>query len=300
MGLEFSSLFGQLGSEVHVFELLPVLLPGSEPEVSQYIEKYLSSAGIRIHTKTKIKIITSVSEDAGGEFKYLIEYEDPEGVSHQISSNYILIATGRKPNIERLGIKKADVDLTPSGFLKVNEYFQSSKPSIWAAGDVIGNPMLEPLAAKQGKIAVDNIYAEFKKTGNSFKSINLDLIPKVTFTTPEVASVGLTDEEANKRGHPCACNTIPLEILPKAKIMGEKDGIIKMILNRETHKILGVHIISPHASELINEAAVLLKMGATVEDLIDVVHVFPSYSELLKLAAISFFMDITKLSCCTQ
>lgn len=154
--------------------------------------------------------------------------------------------------------------------------------------------MLEPLAAKHGAIIVDNIFNHTKK------SVDNSEIPKVVFTNPEIASVGYTDLEANQLGFQCSCNTIPLNLIPKAVIIGEEKGIIKMVINKNNKRILGIHLIAPNASEIIHEATLLIKFKKTIDDLIDVVHVFPTLSECLKLVALSFYMDITKLSCCTQ
>ena len=179
------------------------------------------------------------------------------------------------------------------GFIYTDSSMATSARDVYAAGDVTGEPMLEALAAKEGTVATLNALA-----GKKLK-INKNEIPRAIFTDPEVASVGLTDAEANGKRIKCACNVLPLSIVPKASIIGNKRGAVKIVIDYSTHKILGMHIIAPNAADLIHEGVLAVKFGLTIDDIIDTVHVFPTLSESIRLAAQSFYADVSKMSCCT-
>lgn len=287
LGLEFANMFSNFGSNVTILQRGYSILTGSEPEISHYMQQYLEDYGINIYTNVNLESFEKHDKIKKVNFK---THED----QFSLDFDEILLATGRTPNIENIGLEKIGIKLSTKSFIMVNEYFQTEQDNIYAGGDVIGSPMLEPLAAKHGAIIVDNIFNHTKK------SVDNSEIPKVVFTNPEIASVGYTDLEANQLGFQCSCNTIPLNLIPKAVIIGEEKGIIKMVINKNNKRILGIHLIAPNASEIIHEATLLIKFKKTIDDLIDVVHVFPTLSECLKLVALSFYMDITKLSCCTQ
>jgi mercuric reductase len=154
--------------------------------------------------------------------------------------------------------------------------------------------MLETLAAKMGNFAVRNAFENAKKT------IDYMEIPSVVFTNPQVARVGYTEEEYSSKTHACACRTIRMSIVPKAQVINDTRGVIKMVIDPKTLKVVGVHIVSPLAAEMIHEATLALKFGLTIDDIIDTVHVFPTMSEAIKLVAQSFRKDVSKLSCCVE
>lgn len=171
---------------------------------------------------------------------------------------------------------------------------QTSAAHVWAAGDVIGEPMLETVAAKEGAVAVSNAFGDGKKR------IDFDEVPRAVFTYPEVASVGLTDAEANGKGIRCACGVLPLDLVPKAHVIGDTRGLIKLVADSKTRRVVGLHILAPHAADLIHEGVLAVKFRLTIDDIIDTVHVFPTLSEAIKLAAQSFYRDVGKMSCCTE
>jgi mercuric reductase len=212
----------------------------------------------------------------------------------ELEVDHILFATGRSPNTEGLGLENVGVELDKKGFIKINSEMQASASHIWAAGDVVGEPMLETVAAKEGATAVMNAFADAKK------KINYSEVPKAVFTYPEAASVGLTDEVANGKGIKCVCGIIPFDLVPKAHIIGDTRGLIKIVTNKDSKQIVGAHILSPHAADLIHEATLAVKFKMTIDDIIDTVHVFPTLSESFKLAAQSFYRDVGGLSCCTE
>jgi mercuric reductase len=200
LGLEFAQMYSHFGTKVTVLQRSDRILPEEEPEISELLKKYLEEEGITIYTVTKINSVGKkrrnkiVNFTVGNETKEL-EFEQ------------ILFATDRKPNTENLGLEKVGVKTDERGFILVNDEMQTSAPNVWAAGDCTGEPMLEPLAAKEGAIAVENAFTENKK------KINFMEIPHATFTYLEVASVGLTDKEAISKGIKCICSILPLELV---------------------------------------------------------------------------------------
>ncbi|NOY45515.1 MAG: hypothetical protein GXP50_08710 [Deltaproteobacteria bacterium] len=170
----------------------------------------------------------------------------------------------------------------------------TSAPPVWAAGDVTGPPCLETVAARQGKLAVENAFGDARKT------LDLRSVPFAVFTDPQAAWVGLTEAEYLARHGTCTCRTVPLERVPRALAVNDGRGLVKMIAHHESGRVEGVHILGPHASEIVHEALLAVRFGLTVDDLIDTVHVFPTYSEAIKIAAQAFRRDITRMSCCVE
>ncbi|MBI2937371.1 MAG: mercury(II) reductase [Thaumarchaeota archaeon] len=287
LGLEFAQMYAHFGTKVTVLQRSDRILPEDEPEISEALKRYLQEEGIEIHTGVNLKEVSQTGETK-------VVHTTINGLDQEFRAEQLLFATGRTPNTDNLGAEKAGVALDSNGFVKVNEEMQTSAPHVWAAGDVIGEPMLETIAAKEGAVAVNNGFNDEKKR------INFTEVPSAVFTYPEVARVGLTDAEANGQGIRCVCGTLPLDLVPKAHIIGDTRGLVKLVVNQETKRIVGVHILAPHAADLIHEGVLAVKFKLTIDDLIDTVHVFPTLSEALKLAAQSFYKDISKMSCCTE
>ncbi|MBI2543271.1 MAG: mercury(II) reductase [Candidatus Aenigmarchaeota archaeon] len=287
LGLEFAQMYAHFGTKVTVLQRSERILPESEPEISEALRNYLEGEEITIYTGVKIGNV-----DKKGE-KKLINFK-VGNKTKIIECEQLLFATGRKPNTDNLGLNKVDVKTDDKGFIVINNEMQTSASDVYAAGDCTGEPMLETLAAKEGAIAVENAFT------NKKRKINLKEVPSAVFTYPEVASVGLTDAEAIVEGIRCTCGVLPLELVPKAHIIGDTRGLVKLVVDKETKKIQGVHILAPHAADIIHEGTLAVKFGLTVDDIIDTVHVFPTLSEAIKLAAQSFYKDVSKLSCCTE
>jgi len=287
LGLEFAQMYAHFGTKVTVLQRSDRIIPESEPEISDALKQYLEEEGIKIHTGANIN---SVSKKG----KNKIVSVTVRNKNFEITAEKLLLATGRKPNTENLDLDKAGVKTDEKGFIIVNDEMQTSAKHVWAGGDVVGNPMLETLAAKEGSIAVENAFTKNKK------KINFNEIPSAIFTYPEVASVGLTDKQAIENGIKCRCGIVPFSLVPKANIIGDTRGIIKIVANQTTKQILGVHILAPHAADLIHEGVLAVKLKLTVDDIIDTVHVFPTLSEAMKIAAQSFYRDVSKMSCCVE
>jgi len=286
LGLEFAQMYRHLGTQVTVVQRSPRILPEEEPEISEYLRRYLEEEGIRILTGSEV-----LSAEERGERKVLRVRSG--GRVHRIEAQALLLATGRTPNTARLNLPAAGVEVKADGGVKVDVQMRSTAPHIFAAGDAKGKPMLETTAAKEGYIAAENALM------NRGLTMDYRAVPHAVFTNPAVASVGLTDAEANAQARVrCACNTILLDQVPKPIIVEDTRGLVKIVAEAESHRILGVHILASLAPDMIHEGVLAVKQGLTLEDIIDTVHVFPTHSEAIKLAALSFFEDVDKLSCC--
>ena len=204
----------------------------------------------------------------------------------------LLLATGIEPQTKELQLQNAGVEVGSHGSIQTNVEMQTSQEHIWAAGDCVGKLALETVAAKEGAIAAENALTDVHK------KINYDEIPHAVFTMPQVASVGLTESELMKRINVCACRTVPLASVPKAKAIGEERGLIKLVINPHTNAIVGCHIVAPLAADMIHEAVLAVRHKLTIDDIIDTIHVFPTFSEGIKLAAQAFTRDISVMTCC--
>jgi mercuric reductase len=291
IGLELGQLFHRLGTKVTILQRSARILPEYEPEVSSALTEALSDEGLDIRTETKIVGVAKDGERVAVTF-------ERKGWRQTDTADRILVATGRQPNTDGISVEKSGVTLDDKGFVKVDEHLRSSVPHIWAAGDVIGTntaaQMATPVGAHDGNIAASNALSGEKR------KVDHTLIPRAIFTDPQVAVVGLTDEEANAGGHRCTCNTVPMRVVPRAGAVRDERGIVKMVLERESQKVLGVSLVARDASEVIHEAAMGMRFGATVHDFIDMIHVYPTMAEALKIVAISFFKDVEKMSCCAE
>jgi mercuric reductase len=218
--------------------------------------------------------------------------------STTVRSSHLLVATGRVPNTEGLGLEMVGVRIDQLGAIVVNEELQTSATHIWAGGDVIGfnteSQMATPVGAQDGGIAALNALAGERR------KIDHRVIPRAIFTDPEVAVVGPTDKQAVERGYHCACRTVKMEQVPRAQAVRNPRGVIKMVAERGTRRVLGVSMIGMDAAEVIHEAAMGIRLGATIDDFVGMLHIYPTMSEALKIVALSFTKDISKLSCCAE
>ncbi len=286
LGLEFAQMFQHLGTQVTLLQRSPRILPEEEPEISEQLEHYLREDGIQVHAGVEL---LSASQRKGRK----IVAARVGGRKRVFDADALLLATGRTPNTAGLNLPAAGVEVKEDASVKVDAGMRSTARHVYAAGDVIGKPMLETTAAKEGYVAAENALKDRGLT------VDYRAVPHAVFTNPAVASVGLTDAEANRSaGVRCACNTALLEKVPKAVIVDDTRGLVKIVAEAKTHKILGVHVLASLAPDMIHEGVLAVKHGLTLEDIIDTVHVFPTHSEGIKLAALSFFEDIDKLSCC--
>jgi mercuric reductase len=292
ISLELGQMFHRFGTRVTILERSQVILPNYEPEVSDALTFALRDEGINLVTGVLVERVSQISDR---EIQVIARIG--ENV-RTFKGEKLLVATGREPNTDNTGLDNAGIQLDGQGFVKVNDELQTNVPNIWAAGDVIGRQTesqpATPVGAHDGVIAAKNALA------GAHQKVDHRVIARTIFTDPQVAVVGMTDVEANGSGIRCWCGTIPLELVPRAGATHQINGIAKMVINRDTHEVVGVSLVMPNAGEVIHEAAMALRFRARLDDYIDMIHVYPTMAEALKIAAISYFKDPAKLSCCAE
>ncbi len=292
IALELGQMFHRFGTRVTILERSQVILPHYEPEVSDALSYALREEGINLITGAQV---VRVSRKSKREIEVIARIGEKE---QSFNSQKLLVATGRVPNTDNVELDNVGVQLDERGFVKVNDELQTSVSNIWAAGDVIGHQTESQLATPVG--AHDGVIAAKNALAGAHQKIDHRVIPRTIFTDPQVAVVGMTDIEANGAGIRCWCGTIPLELVPRAGATHQSNGIAKMVINRDTQEVVGVSLVMPNAGEVIHEAAMALRFRAKLDDYIDMIHVYPTMAEALKIAAISYFKDPAKLSCCAE
>jgi mercuric reductase len=286
-GLEVAQIFHRFGSEITVVQRRDRLLPITEPEISEAIAKNLGAEGIKIHLNSQP---VKVRKDG----REIVMTVDTNGEERELRAEKLFVAMGVRGNTRDLNLEAIDLRADGKGFIEVDEHMRTKAKNIYAAGDVTGAPWLETVAAREGAIAVASAF-DAKPL-----SINYDAIPAAVFIEPQVAIAGITEEELMRRIGKCSCRTVPLSFVPKADITNQANGVAKMVIHPDTKKIVGFHLVSPNAAEIIHEAALAIQHGLTIHDIINLVHVFPSYSEVIKITAQAFTRDIQNMSCCVE
>jgi len=287
LGLEFAQMYVHMGTKVTVLQRSDRIIPEEEPSISDALRQYLEKEGIKIKTGVQVKRV-------GGKNGEKIVVAEASGKEFEVHGDELLMATGRAPNTRDLGLEVVGVKLSQDGAVKVNREMHTTSNNVWAAGDVIGEPMLETIAAKEGATAAENALQ------GTHRKIDFLPVPRAVFTSPQVASVGLTEKEAEEGGYECACRTVEMSKVPKAITIRETRGLIKMVAEARTGRVLGVHILADNAADIIHEGVLAVKYRLTIDDLIDTVHVFPTLAESTKLVALSFRKNLDKLSCCSE
>ena len=274
IGLEMGSVWSRLGTQVEVIEFLDHITPGIDREVSREFEKILKKQGIKFQLNTKVEKITKSKNFVS------IDIVDKEKKKNKIDADVVLISVGRKPYTNGLNLENVGVKTDEKGKVKVNKNFETNIKNIYAIGDVIEGPMLAHKAEEEG-IAVAELIAG--QSGH----VNYDIIPSVVYTSPEVASVGKTEEQLKKNNNNYKVGKFPFMANSRAKAIGEPEGFVKILADAITDKVLGVHIIGSHAGEIIAEMAVAMEFGASSEDIARTCHAHPTFSEAIKEAALS-------------
>lgn len=271
IGLEMGLVYAGLGSRVTVVELLPSLLPGADPDLVLPLARNCQRRFEAIHLESKV---TAVKRTSAG---FAVTVEGKEGAK-TLETARVLVAVGRKPNVEDIGLENTGVKLGPGGFIEVNPERRTTDPHIFAIGDVVPGPMLAHKASREGKVAAEVIAGHPSAFDNR-------AVPAVVFTDPEIAWTGYTEAEARERGMNVKVGKFPLTALGRAKTIGRTDGLVKIVTDADSGLIAGVGIAGPHASELIAEGTLAIEMGATVEDLLTTIHPHPTISEAMMEAA---------------
>ena len=274
IGLEMGSVWSRLGSEVHIVEFLENITPEMDREISTEFMKILKKQGINFHMKTKVEGIKKNTKGA------TVSTSDKNGKKLNLDCDVVLISVGRKPNTNNLNLEKINIELDKKNRIKTDKSFKTNINNIYAIGDVIEGPMLAHKAEDEGIAVAENIAGQ---SGH----VNYDIIPGVIYTSPEVASIGKTEEQLKKENIKYKIGKFSFMANSRAKAIDEAEGLVKILAEEITDRVLGAHIIGPHAGELIAEIGVAMEFGASAEDIARTCHAHPTFSEAVKEAALS-------------
>lgn len=268
IGCEFANIFRSLGTEITMVEMMPHSVSTEDEEISEMLERELKKRKIKLILNTKVEKV--VREDEG----VVATLTD----GSEIRAEKILVSIGRAFNTDDIGLEESGINKGKRGEILVNDKMETNIPGIYAIGDVTGGIMLAHVASTEGLVAVENALG-----GN--RSIDYKVVPSGIFTSPEIGSVGLREKDAREKGYDIKIGRFPFRALGKAHASGEISGMVKIIADAKDDKILGVHIIGPHATDLIHEAALAIKMGATAKDIAHTIHAHPTFSEAIMEAS---------------
>jgi mercuric reductase len=285
VGLEIAQLYARFGTRVTVLEAMATLVPAEDGEIGTALADYLRDEGLDVRTGLSIG---RVSSDGTA---YIVE-AITDGRAETLTAEQLLVATGRRANTRGFGLEAAGIELGKKGEIRVNEHLQASRPEVYAAGDIIGDPMFVYVAAYAGNLAAENAL-----NGNR-RRYDLSALPRVTFTDPQVASVGVTEEQARQNGLDVMVSRLPLSYVPRGLAARETRGFVKLVADRPTNRLVGAHILATEAAEMIQEPTLAIKYGISVDELAAAFHPYLTLSEGIKLAAQAFTKDVKKLSCC--
>ena len=284
IGCELAQMFARTGVKVTIV-CRSRLLPEAEPEIGAALTGYFGDEGIGVLTGVTYRNIRQVE---GG----VVLSIDVDGQEEAIEAEKILVATGRRPNTQGLGLEEAGIALLPNGGIRVDDRMRTSKAGVYAAGDVTGRDQFVYMAAYGAKIAAENAL------NGDGRRYDAAAMPAVVFTDPQVASVGLTEKNARDQGLAVRTSVLPLEYVPRALVARDTRGLIKLVAEKKTDRLVGAHILAPEGADSIQTAALAIKHGMTARDLAETIFPYLTTVEGLKLAALSFEQDVTKLSCC--
>ena len=273
VGVEFASVYSRFGADTTAVELLPRLVPLEDEEISKELERSFRKRGIKCQLDTKLEKLERTDKGV------TVSGKTAKGEPVKLQAEMLLVAVGRMPYTEGLGIEGTKI-IVEKGFIKVDEYQQTGEAQVYAIGDVVPTPLLAHLASREGIVAVEHIAGH-----KDVRPINLRLVPNCTYCDPEVASVGLTEAKAREAGYDVKVGKFPFSASGKARILGEEEGFVKIVSESKYDEILGVHIIGPHATELIAEACVAMQLESTAEELGRTMHAHPTVSEAVMEAA---------------
>jgi mercuric reductase len=285
IGLELGQFFLHLGTKVSFFDVLDRIAPFEEPEVSLAFTGILRDQGAEVHAPATIVKVTR------SEGKRIVHAE-VDGAIREFPVEEILVATGRAPNTRGMGLEAAGVELDPRGAIVVDEHLRTTNPRVFAAGDCTPAPQFVYVSAYEGNLAAENAL------NGASRTVDLRALPRVTFTSPQIASAGLTEAQARVELRDVKTSVLPLSAVPRAIVNRETRGLIKMVADASTDELLGVSILSEAAGEVIQAGVLAIKFRATVEEVAGSFHPYLTIAEGLKLAAQTFTKDVAKLSCC--
>jgi dihydrolipoamide dehydrogenase len=274
VGVEFASIYRSFGAEMTVVELLPRMIPLEDEALGLELAKAFKKRGITTHVGTKMQSVETSPD--GVRVK-----AERDGEALELEAEVLLVAVGRRPVSGDCGLEETRVVVDERGFVEVDSMMRTGEPGVYAIGDIVKGPALAHVASHEGIVAVEHA------AGNQPHPVDYDRIPSCTYCEPEVASIGLSEEEARKRGHDVVTGSFPFSAIGKAKILEDTRGFVKIVAERKYDEVLGVHIIGPHATELISEATAALNLEATAESLFHAVHAHPTLAEAMGEAALA-------------
>jgi dihydrolipoamide dehydrogenase len=272
VGVEFASMFARFGSKTVVVEILPRVVPIEDEEISRELAASFKRQGIAVYVDTRIEKLTKT--EGGVE----VIARSSNGKTESFRTEKILMAVGRKPLSEGIGLESAGVE-TEKGYIRVDGAMRTNVPGIYAIGDVVPTPQLAHVASAEAVVAIEHM------AGRQIRPLNYDQVPGCTYCSPEIGSIGLTEAKARERGYDVAVGKFPFSANGKARILNEASGFVKIVGEKKYDEVLGVHIIGPRATELVAEAAAALQLEATSEELVRTIHAHPTLSEAMHEAA---------------
>lgn len=285
-GVEWAQAFARLGVQVTLLQSRDQLLRPLDADVASVLAEALSEEGVDVRTSAKIR---AIAQFEGGTL--LVSWTDPTG-DHELHASHVLAAAGVTGNADGIDAHHAGLDLSGRGFLSADDGMRTSVPHIFAAGDVIGRFNLEHAAAKEGQVAATNALTD------DDAKVDYPSMPAVVFSEPEAAWVGSTERDYMEAHGVCKCRAVRLDRVPRALATDATRGIARITLNHQTERIVGAQMVGPHAGEAIHEMVVAIRAGLTLDELLDTVHAFPTYSEAFKIAALAFRRDVSVMTCC--
>ena len=274
IGMEWASLLSDFGSKVTVLEYADRILPTEDKEVSKEMQRLMKKKGIKIVTSAKV-LPETIEKGDGVSIK-----AELKGKETAYSADKVLVSVGRQPLVEGIGLENTAVELN-RGFIQTNEYYLTNEPNVYAIGDVIGGLQLAHVASHEGLIAVEHI------AGKNPTPLDPNLVSKCVYTSPEVASVGLTEDQAIEKGYEVKVGKFPFRAIGKALVLGESDGFVKFVADAKTNKLIGAHMVGPSVTDMITEAALAQVLEATSMDVANMIHPHPSLNEAIGEAALA-------------
>ena len=289
IGLEIAMAYNRLGVKVRIIEFTDRVLRTQTPDISEEIERHMKNEGIEILPNFRAVKFEKSGNDT------IIYCKCPDGsITKLVEPGKIVVASGTKPNTQKLGLQNIGLQLTKAGHIQVNEKMETNVTNVYAVGDVTNTPAFVYTAAYEGKIAVENAF-----TGSD-KKTDYSSLPWVVFTDPQIAGAGLDETQAEVLDIPFEVSKISLSDVPRSLAANDTRGFIKLIRNTETDKLIGARVVAPEGGELIQQLSMAIKYGITVKELAESFYPYLTLSEGIKLAAITFGKDVSKLSCCAS
>ncbi len=294
VGVELGQTFARFGVKVVIVQRGAHLLRGEDPEIAEVLREALEAEGIEVHTGTAV---VRAERDGGG----VVVHVRQGSLAGQLRAERVLVATGRRPNTRDLGLEDVGVALSPSGYVQVDATMRTTNPDVYAAGDVTGGPGYVYVAAAGGRVATENALKALYATGTASdapRELDLSAVPSVTFTAPQVASVGLTAAAARVAGYHVDVAALDMADVPRALVSYDRRGLVKLVTESGSGRVLGVHAVAPNAGEFMGEATLAIRFGLTAKDLSGTLHPYLTWVESLKLVAQGGSAGVQKLSCC--